>query len=179
VCWPATPNAPHNHRAAGGLAAKQQALRDKPNTLRCWYVWREWAQRKRRLAHLALRLQTWYVQRWLLGRAWDRWAGQARQQYRTLVAERAERLRQADAASLQAAHAQEAAALRCVRVCVRVAAICVCARAQRQHGPSPRVRARRLPGRSELEGLRGQLATEAAARNRMEEEMKRSFMRGA
>jgi hypothetical protein len=59
-------------RVSAGYAAKQQASKDKPNLLSCFYVWREWVQRRRRLAHLALRLQHWYVHRWLLGRAWDR-----------------------------------------------------------------------------------------------------------
>lgn len=62
----------HACRLSGGYAAKQQAVRDRLNLLRSWYVWREWAQRKQRLQHLALRLQHWYVHRWLLGRAWDR-----------------------------------------------------------------------------------------------------------
>lgn len=42
----------------------------------------------------------------------DRWLGQARLQYRTLVAERAEKQQKADAAALHAIHAQEAGGLR-------------------------------------------------------------------
>jgi hypothetical protein len=42
-----------------------------------------------------------------------RWARQARLHYRALVAERADKQRQADAADLQSAHVREMAALRC------------------------------------------------------------------
>jgi hypothetical protein len=97
---------------AGGYAAKQRAVYDKLNLLRSFYVWREWAHKERRLQYLGVRLQQWYVRRWLLGRAWDRWLGQARLQYRTLVAERAEKQQKADAAALHAIHAQEAGTLR-------------------------------------------------------------------
>jgi hypothetical protein len=97
---------------AGGYAVKQRAVFDKLNLLRSFYVWREWAHKERRLQYLGVRLQQWYVRRWLLGRAWDRWLGQARLQYRTLVAERSEKQQKADAAALHATHAQEAGALR-------------------------------------------------------------------
>lgn len=104
----------HNDRVAGGYAAKQRAVYDWLNLLRSFYVWREWAHKERRLQYVGVRLQQWYVRRWLLGRAWDRWLGQARMQYRTLVAERAEKQQKAEAAALHAIHSQEAGALRCV-----------------------------------------------------------------
>jgi hypothetical protein len=99
-------------RVAGGYASKQRAVHDKLSLLRSWYAWREWTNKEKRLQYVGLRLQQWYIRRWLLGRAWDRWLGQARLQYRTLVAERAEKQQKADAAALHAIHAQETGALR-------------------------------------------------------------------
>lgn len=59
-------------RVAAGYSAKQRAVYERLNLLRSWYVWREWAHNERRLQHLGLRTQQWYVRRWLLRRAWDR-----------------------------------------------------------------------------------------------------------
>jgi hypothetical protein len=59
-------------RVAGGYAAKQRAVHDKLSLLRSLYAWREWTNKEKRLQYVGLRLQQWYVRRWLLGRAWDR-----------------------------------------------------------------------------------------------------------
>lgn len=186
---------------------------DRLNLLRSFYVWREWAHKERRLQYVGVRLQQWYVRRWLLGRAWDRWLGQARLQYRTLEAERAEKQQKADAAALHAIHSQEAGTMRCVNalhakkqlphvmslVAPRLACACAANTAATLNSEpgsgscSCSSMAAFVPGgiptlcwvgpfvrvcRAQIEGLQQQLQEEAEARNRMEEEMKRSFMRG-
>eukprot|EP00775_Hariotina_reticulata_P005911 gene5911-6152_t len=60
-------------RTSAAYAAKAQGVLNMRAVLRSWYTWREYAARKRRLARLAVRAEEWHVQRWLLGRAWDRW----------------------------------------------------------------------------------------------------------
>ncbi|KAF6258585.1 hypothetical protein COO60DRAFT_1701259 [Scenedesmus sp. NREL 46B-D3] len=133
----------HLDRLCAAYAEKQEAVLDTRAQLRAWYVWRGHIARQRRLARQAMQAEHYYVKRWLLGRAWDRWAGRARSRYRQLVIQRAEQQHEEDAAALTATHALEVAALR-----------------------------------AEVEALQEQLQQEAAARNRMEEDMKRAFMRG-
>ncbi|WIA39263.1 hypothetical protein OEZ86_005384 [Tetradesmus obliquus] len=133
----------HLDRLCDAYAQKQEEVLDTRAQLRAWFVWRCHIARQRRLARQAMQAEQYYVKCWLLGRAWDRWAGSARSRYRQLVTQRAEQEREAAAAALGSTHAQEVAVLR-----------------------------------GEIEALQEQLQQDAAARNRMEEDMKRAFMRG-
>ncbi|KAF8064553.1 AVT1D [Scenedesmus sp. PABB004] len=99
-------------RLAGGYAAKAEAALDARSFAAAWFIWRAHIARQRRLARQALAAQHFYVRRWLLGRAWARWAGAARRNYRKLVADRAAQQRASEVAALGAAHDAAAAALR-------------------------------------------------------------------